>query len=197
MRAPLVARNYADTLFALARSRGGDAAEEYGRGLEELSSLLDREPRIRAFLETPRVALEAKRTALREALGGRMPPTLLHFLLVVLEKRRQGSLGEIAEAYQALVDEAHGRARAEVTLAEPPDDALRSEIVAALERRLGKQVVASWRTDRDLLGGVVVRVGDQVLDGSVRRRLGDLRGRLRHAGAAGAGAEITATSTTR
>ncbi|CAN5121856.1 F0F1 ATP synthase subunit delta [soil metagenome] len=197
MRAPLVARNYADTLFALARSRGGDAAEEYGRGLEELSSLLDREPRIRAFLETPRVALEAKRTALREALGGRVPPTLLHFLLVVLDKRRQGSLREIAQAYQALVDEAHGRARAEVTLAEAPDDALRSEIVAALERRLGKQVVASWRTDRDLLGGVVVRVGDQVLDGSVRRRLGDLHGRLRRAGAAGAGAEITATSTTR
>lgn len=197
MRSPLVARNYADTLFALARRRGGGAAEEYGGGLDELASLLQREPRIRAFLETPRVDLEAKRAALCEALGGRVPPTLLHFLLVVLEKRRQGSLGEIAEAYQALVDEAHGRARAEVTLAEPPDDALRSEIVAALERRLGKQVVASWRTDRDLLGGVVVRVGDQILDGSVRRRLGDLRGRMRRAGAPGQDANIPATSTTR
>lgn len=197
MRAPLVARNYADTLFALARTKGDEAAEEYGHGLDELAGLLDREPRIRAFLETPRVDLEAKRAALRTALGGRVAPTLLHFLLVVLDKRRQGSLREIAEAYQALVDEAHGRARAEVTLAEPPDDALRSEIVAGLERRFGKQVVASWRTDRDLLGGVVVRVGDQVLDGSIRRRLGDLRGRMRRAGAPGPGAEITATSTTR
>lgn len=178
MRSGIVARNYADTLLALAQRGGPGAVEEFDRAIAEVAAILQREPRVREFLETPRIDADAKKRALRASFGGRIPDAVLRFLLIVVDKRRQTLLREIAAAYHERVDQIHGRVRARITLAEPPDDALRAEIVRALERRLGKQVVASWETDREMIGGVVVRVGDQILDGSVRNRLAALRRRL-------------------
>src|SRR5690606_38467674 len=134
----IIARNYAETLLALATRHGGDAAvDEYGAAIEEVAELLRREPLVRDFLESPRVNVEAKKQAIRASFGGRVPDLFLRFLLVVVEKRRQALLQEIAEQYLQLVDEVRGRARAEITLAREPDEALRSDIVTSLQRRLG------------------------------------------------------------
>ncbi len=178
MRPSVVARNYAETLLALANRGGPGAVDEFDRAMAEVAGILEREPRVREFLETPRVDADAKKHALRASFGGRIPDPLLRFLLVVVDKRRQAILREIAAGYHDLVDQIHGRVRARITLAEPPDDALRTEIVRALEQRLGKEVLPSWETDREMVGGVIVRVADQILDGSVRARLTALRRRL-------------------
>lgn len=175
MRPSVVARSYAETLLTLADRSGPGAVDEFDRAMADVASVIEREPRVREFLETPRVDAEAKKRALRASFGGRVPEPLLRFLLVVVDKRRQAQLREIAAAFHDLVDERHNRVRARIKLAEPPDEALRAEIVRGLEQRLGKRVVPSWETDRDMIGGVVVRVGDQILDGSVRHRLASLR----------------------
>lgn len=175
----IIARNYADTLLALARRHGGEAAvDEYGRALEEVAELLRREPQVREFLETPRVGLEAKQQALRASFTGRVPDLFLHFLLVVVEKRRQALLENIARQYEELVDQARNRVRAEVTVARPADPELQREIVATLERRTAKTVIATFQVDPSIMGGMVVRVQDQILDGSLRSRIGGLRRRL-------------------
>lgn len=175
----IVARNYADTLMALAQRHGGLATmDEYARALDDLVRLLQREPRIREFLKTPRVDGDAKREAVRAALAGRVPELFLRFVLVVIEKRRQGLLGQIAAAYHDRVDEVMNRVRAEITLAHEPDAVMRDEIRAALEQRLGKQVVPTFRVDAELIGGVIVRVADDVFDGSIQRQIGQLRRRL-------------------
>lgn len=178
MRPSTISRNYADTLLELARRSGPGAVEEFERAMADVAAIIEREPRVREFLATPRVGIEEKKQALRASFGGRIPDPVLRFLLVVVDKRRQRLLREIAAAYHDLVDELHDRVRARITLADAPDDALRGEIVRALEKRLGKQVLPSWETDRDLVGGVIVRVGDQILDGSVRARLSALRRHL-------------------
>jgi F-type H+-transporting ATPase subunit delta len=103
---------------------------------------------------------------------------LLRFLLVVVDKRRQRMLREIAGAYGDLVDELHGQVRARITLADTPDARLRQEVIASLERRLGKRVIPTWETDPEMIGGVVVRVGDRILDGSMRRRIASLKRQL-------------------
>jgi F-type H+-transporting ATPase subunit delta len=175
----IIARNYAETLLALAqRQGGGNLIDEYGTAIQEVAQLLDREPLIRQFLETPRVELEGKKRALQVSFGGRVPDLFLRFLLVVLQNRRQGVLGEIAEQYQALVDEERGRTRAEITLARSADERLRGEIVASLERRLGRQVIPNFAVDPSLGGGIVIKVGGEVLDGSLRRHAAGLRRRL-------------------
>jgi F-type H+-transporting ATPase subunit delta len=179
VRNEAIARNYAETLLELAQRNGGlETAQSFAGALEGLAGLLEREPSIRGFLETPRVGAEAKKEALRRALQGHAPELFVRFLMVVVDKRRQGLFGQIALAYQALIDEALGRTRAQITLSHAPDAALQAEIQRALEARLGRPVVPSFRVDPELLGGLVVKVGDEVLDGSVRSRAAGLRRRM-------------------
>jgi F-type H+-transporting ATPase subunit delta len=179
VRNEAIARNYAETLLELANRNGGLAtAQAFAAALDALAELLESEPRIRVFLETPRVSPEAKKDALRAALQGQAPELFLRFVQVVVDKRRQGSFGQIARAYQTLIDEAMGRTRAHVTLSHPPDAALQADIQRALETRLGRTVVPTFVVDPQLLGGLVVRVGEEVLDGSVRSRAAGLRRRM-------------------
>jgi F-type H+-transporting ATPase subunit delta len=180
----IIARNYAETLLTLARRQGGEeTVDAYGQAMYEVADLLRAEPAVRQFLETPRVDAEAKKRAIRASFSGRVPEHFLRFLLVVVEKRRQALLPAIAEEYRTLVDEARGRIRADIAVARP-DPVLEGEIVAALERRYGKTVIPTFRVDPALVGGVLIRVEDQILDGSFRRRVAGLRRRLLEAPAA-------------
>jgi F-type H+-transporting ATPase subunit delta len=179
VRSTTISRNYAETLLALAQRHGGEAAiDQFGAALDELIDLLRSEPRVRKFLETPVIDAERKKDALRKTLRGRAPELFIRFLLVVIDKRRAAHLTAIASHYHDRVDQMRGRVRAQVTLAREPDAALRQEIVATLERMLGRTVIATFAVDESLIGGVVIRVGDQILDGSVRRRASQLRRRL-------------------
>ncbi|HEX4573602.1 MAG TPA: F0F1 ATP synthase subunit delta, partial [Gemmatimonadales bacterium] len=87
-------------------------------------------------------------------------------------------LGEIAHQYQGLVDLKLNRIHAGITLAAEPDDQLRRQIVERLTTAIGKGVRAHFRADPGILGGVIVRVGDRIFDGSVRRKLATLRRRM-------------------
>ena len=180
----IIARNYAETLLELAERTGGEeAVDSYGRTLEEVAELLRREASVRRFLETPRVTTDERKRAVRAAFEDRVPGPFLRFLLVVIEKRRQRLLREIAAEYAELIDERRGRVRAHVTLAREGDEALRSEIVAGLQERLGKTVVATFAVDPAIVGGVLIRVGDQLYDGSLRRRIAGLRRAMMGTGA--------------
>lgn len=175
----IIARNYAETLLALAQRNGGDmAVDEYGSALEEVAELLRREPRVRSFLESPRVTTEQRKEAMRASLEERVPEPFLRFVLVVVDKRRQALLREISTEYSALVDALRGRVRASITLARDSGPELQDEIVATLESRLGKSVVPSFSFDPAVVGGVLIRVGDQLYDGSIRRRIAGLRRRM-------------------
>lgn len=179
VRPTIVAGNYAETLLTLAQRNGGDPTiDEYGIAIRMVADLLEGEPRIREFIESPLQDVEDKKRALRSSLQGRVPELFLRFLLVVVDKRRASVLRQIAVQYHELVDELRGRVRARVTLAREPDELLRRDVQASLQRMLGREVLAHFHVDPDLIGGVVVRVGDQVLDGSVRRRAVELRRRL-------------------
>ena len=176
MRETTVARNYAEALFELGERHG--QREAFASAVDELAGLLDQEPRLRAFLESPKVETEDKKGVLRRALEDRVPPLFLNFLMVVLDKRRQRLLREIAREYHALLDERLGRLHAQVTLAREPDERFEQEIAADLSKILGRQVIPHVQVNPQILGGIVVRYGDRVLDGSLRRRLVSLRRRL-------------------
>ena len=176
MSGSAVARNYAATLFDLAARE--ESVERYGELISHVSALYEEESAFQRFLDTPRIALEEKKEVLRRAFEGRAPELFIRFLIVVLERRRQRVLPQIARAYHDSLDEQAGRLRAAVTLPFEPDDALKAHIVGGLEDRLGKQVVPDFRVDPEILGGLIVRVGDQLMDASLRRQLERLKWEL-------------------
>jgi F-type H+-transporting ATPase subunit delta len=176
VRDETVARNYAEALFDLAQRHEGLAS--FGEGIETVARLLAETPRFRQFLETPRIDSEAKKETLRKSFEGRVPPMLLNFLLVTVDKRRQRLLERIAVEFAALVDEHENRAHVDVTVAQPLDDATAAALESRLSRLLGKTAVPHVRVDPSILGGVVVRAGDTIYDGSLRRRLERMRRQL-------------------
>jgi F-type H+-transporting ATPase subunit delta len=186
-----VARNYADTLFTLAEREG--AQEEWLVLLGEIGSLYRESPVFRAFLHTPRVPPDEKKQLLRSVLGDRYPEAFVRFLQVVIDKRRQGLLPLMEEAYREILNERTGRVHASVTLPFEADASFRAELERALSAVLDGEVTADFRTDEQIIGGLVVRVKDRVLDGSVRRRLQLMRRALLEEGAARGAASDSGT----
>ena len=176
MRGTAVGRNYAQTLLTLAQ-RANDTAG-WGAMIGDVADAMERDVTLRRFLESPRVSAEQKNDVLAKAFQDRMPRLLVRFLQALVNNRRQMMIPQIAAEYRDLVDEVEGRVHAQVTVAKAPTDADRAVIARELSRTLGKDVVPHLTVDAAILGGVVVKVGDTVMDGSVRRRLAVLRNRL-------------------
>jgi F-type H+-transporting ATPase subunit delta len=129
-------------------------------------------------LESPRVSKAAKSQILERGLEGEVPREFVRFLQAVVRRGRQGLLGEIAQEYQVLLDEKLNRVHAGVTLATKPDSRTEEQVVERLATALGREVRAYFRSDPRILGGVVVRIGDRIFDGSVRRRLTAIQRRM-------------------
>ena len=176
MRDATIARNYADVLLSLARK--GEDPHGWGRMARELAESIESDPKLRRFLESPRVAAARKNEVLAKAFQDRFPRLLVRYLQMLVTKGRQMLLPQIVTEYYNLLDEAEGRVHARVTLAQQPTDADVATIAQQLGRVLGKTVVPHVVVNPQILGGIVVRVGDRVMDGSVRRRLQTLRYRL-------------------
>ena len=173
MRDETVARSYAATLFELAQRHEG--LEAYGEGIETVARLLDEDPKFRLFLETPRIADADKKAVVRKAFAGALPKHLVNFVLITIDKRRQRLLREISREFHAMVDEHLGRAHVEVTVARSVDAATQEMLTVRLSKLLDKKAIAHMRVKPEILGGLVVRAGDTIYDGSVRRRLEGMR----------------------
>lgn len=176
MQAATVARNYAEALLELAvEDRDVNLyAERFG----EVVSLLETEADFRHFLETPRIETAAKKKVLREVFEDVIPERLLRFLLIVVDKGRQRLLPQISDEFSELVNEHFGRLRVQVTVAHAPDEDLEAKLKEHLERLFDREVLPSYRIEPKLVGGAVIRVGDRIMDGSVRHRLHLLRRKL-------------------
>ncbi len=180
MRPVTVARNYAEALFSLAekadlRGRKPGRVAQYGDLLDAVAGSLAAAPSVHAVLMSPKVTKAQKSALLADALQGSAPREFVLFLQSVIRRGRQGLFDLMATEYQGLQDLKLNRVRAAVITARPVDEALRKKITTRLTEVMGQQVLASFATDASLLGGVLVRVGDRVFDGSVRRRMAILR----------------------
>ena len=175
MESNTIARSYAEGIYAAAEKH--KLHEEFLQAFAALDVVLA-EPAARIFLESPKIDTAVKKQVLRSALTGRANPLFLNFVQIVLDKGRGRLYGAIADEYRALVDEAAGRLHVKVTLARHASPEMEEEIRKGLSEIFGKTVIPHITVDQKILGGIVVRQGDQVIDGSLRRRLVGLRRRL-------------------
>lgn len=175
MRHEAIARNYAEALFELGEQQG--ESERYGALLEALSAAVTGTPKVLAVMMSPRVPKGVKAELLADALPDAPKPFVL-FLQALVKRNRQGVLDEIAQVYGGMVDAKLNRVKVGVTLAHEADAALQQQIATALTKALGKEALVRFTTDPAVLGGSIVRVGDRVHDGSLRRKLIMLRRQL-------------------
>ena len=173
MREPTVARNYAEALFQMGERTG--ESERFGDLIEGVGGAIEADESIRVVLESPRVTKAVKQGLLGRALRDRAPDSFVRFLAAVVKRNRQGIIPAIAREYLGLLDIKFDRVHANVALARKPDLALQEAVRKSLAAVLGKEVIPHFRDDPGILGGVIVRIGDRVMDGSLRRRLKVLR----------------------
>jgi F-type H+-transporting ATPase subunit delta len=176
VRDETVAKNYAETLFELALRN--DCAESYGVAIATIANIIEDDPKFRMFLETPRIDDEDKKVVVRRAFGEALPKHVVNFVMVTIDKRRQRLLREISRGYDLLLDDHLGREHVEVTVARQLNDETTQLITERLSSALGTRVIPHIRVKPEILGGLVVRTGDTIYDGSIRRRLEGMRRRL-------------------
>jgi F-type H+-transporting ATPase subunit delta len=176
MRPVTIARNYAQALLALA-TKAGDL-DGWGAAIDGVVTAMESDVRLRNFLAAPQVAAAQKKVVIGKAFSGTLPRNMVRYLQKLVDNRRQMLLPLIAIEYGNLVDEVSGRMHARVTVSRAATEADQTLIADRLSRAFGKTVVPHLSVNPEILGGVVVRVGDQVMDGSVRRKLKTLRTRV-------------------
>ena len=179
MRESTIAKNYAEALLELAR-RAEDPSG-WGKLMRDVANGMQQDVTVLRFLESPKVSEAQKNEVLFQALGDRVPSKFLRFLQTLVRKRRQMLIPVMSEEYDKLLDVHEGRVHANVTVARETSEQDANNIAEQLSRVIGKTVVPHRNVNPEILGGVIVKIGDTVMDGSVRRRLGKLKNQILHA----------------
>ena len=169
MKDVAVASRYAHGLFIVTEKRGETVAAL--ADLKGVRDLLAPGSAVSAFLSSPQVRLPDKRKLLSDAFGGRTVRSVATFADLLLRKKRLPLLDRITGDFEALVERAQGIRRANVVSAVPFEEAERTRLHAALERYTKAKVVLTSEVDPAVMGGALVRIGDRVVDRTVRTLL--------------------------
>ncbi|ACX51256.1 ATP synthase F1, delta subunit [Ammonifex degensii KC4] len=172
-----VAQRYAEALFGLAQEKGLlDKIEEDLRAVEEaLATSSD----LRRVFYHPQVPAEVKKAIVKELWEKDLHPYTLNFLNVVLDARREIFFKDIVAEYRRLLNETKNLVEVEVTSAIELSPEQASALTEALKEAVKREVTVRYRVNPDILGGLVVRIGNRVIDASVARQLERLREQIR------------------
>jgi F-type H+-transporting ATPase subunit delta len=172
-----VAKVYADALLTVADQRG--QAEEVARELRAIvSEVYANRPEVEASLSSPVVKRSAKLPVLEHAFKNNVSDLLFNFLVVLNAKDRLGLVRHVAAAYRNLVDERAKRVRVSVRSAVPLTDAQTEQLKQTIVQATGLEPIIHPKVDENLLGGMIVQVGDRVFDSSVRYQIENIRNQL-------------------
>jgi F-type H+-transporting ATPase subunit delta len=167
-----LAQVYARSLFEVAREHG--KLDELRAQLIQFADALDAQRELALFFFSPYFSTEEKQRALERAVEG-ADEILLNFLKVLIENHRMPVIFRIRQEYQRLWDEENRTLPVEVTSAIALDRATTENLATMIGERAKRKVTLATRVDPDILGGIIVRVGNSILDASIRNRLEQLR----------------------
>jgi F-type H+-transporting ATPase subunit delta len=177
MRELSAATRYARSFLLVAANRG--IVEEVEAQLLNLKEAYLAEPKVRAFMTNPRIPIRAKLGAVEKAMSGKVHALTLIFAKILVQRRRFTLIAEIADAFDRMADAYRGVVRIQVHTFGPLKDAQREALHAQVTRLLkGQKIDLQVEEDRSLLGGIWVKVGDTLIDGSISTKLKTLRERL-------------------
>jgi F-type H+-transporting ATPase subunit delta len=174
-----IARRYATALLQLAVEQ--NIIEAVEADITLIQTTADASPDLRLMFRSPVIDSADKVQVLKQVFGASLSPLTQQFLVLITEKGRDKFWREIISEFQALLDVQRNIQRVTVTSAAVLESATRATLVSSLEMRLGKVVQATFKENSQLLGGAQIEVGDQMLDGTLRHQLTELRQRLAQA----------------
>ena len=168
-----LASRYAEAIFAAAHGR--HLVDQVEAEITEVAQTLAASPDLMRVLDHPEIRDDRKCELVRRIFRTYLSAELMSFLELLVTRGRQQLLPEVAKEYQSLADRARGILRAEVVAASPLTEQQAARLEAVLSQRTGLQVHCEQQVDPELLAGALVRIGSQVLDGSAKGRLEELR----------------------
>lgn len=172
MKHTIVAERYAEALFSLAQELKQEDA--WGENLQALLELLAEHTELQKFLLHPVVHKKDKHEVLNQLFSGKLPTELLNFLHLLVDKKRENYFKEIALEYQRLLNQMHKKVVAEVVTAIPLASKTEAKLKTQLEQYLGQSVEMHCETEPSILGGFQVKIGDRMIDGSLKTQLAGL-----------------------
>lgn len=167
-----IARVYARSLFEVAKEQG--KLDEVREQLGQVADALDQNRELSLFFFSPYFSSEEKKQGLDRAIVG-ADPTVRNFLELLVEKHRMPALFRIRREYEVLWEQENRLLPVTITSAVALDEQTVRSIGDAIGRQTGQRVELTTKVDPDVLGGLVVRVGNSILDASIRNRLENLR----------------------
>jgi len=168
-RGTVVAKRYAKALFQLAQEQG--LVAEVENKLSLIVGSIENDATIRAFLSAPNIALAAKIGALKAGFDDKASSIVLNTVSLLIERGREGEIASVLAAYLKVSGEALGRADAFVTSSKPLTEDEKKKLADKFSALLGKSVRVTNAVNPELLGGVTVRIGDTLYDGSLKGKL--------------------------
>jgi len=171
----VIADRYAAALFELASSAQSDVLGRIDLEFGQLIDMLETNQSLAEAWRHPVLKLADKQHIVRALFAERLHPYLLNLLLLLLEKKRHDLIGDVQVAYRERCDVTRKRSCARVISPCPVEEAQLADLQALLGAQLGSDVAIEVEIDPSLIGGIIVQVGDQVVDASLRGRLQDLK----------------------
>jgi F-type H+-transporting ATPase subunit delta len=167
-----IGRVYGDALFGVAKEEG--KLDEVREQLGQFADALDGDRELQVFFFSPYFSSAEKRDGIGRAISG-AEPALVNFLELLAEKHRMPAIFRIRRHYEELWAEENKRLEVRVTAAVPLDDAVVKRVGDEIERKTNRKVDLSSEVDPEIIGGLVLRVGNMVLDASLKAKLESLR----------------------
>ena len=173
-----IARRYAKALLMIGQE--DDQVEDYRQELHAFSDLMEREDALNEAITNPLYDAGERRKVLQMLIGKlELSKVMASYLSLLFDKGRIGYLSDIDNFYQKLADELKGIARANLVAATELSSEAVEKIRASLSQRTGKEIILEVEQDPELIGGIVTKIGDLVLDGSIKTQLLNMRESLR------------------
>ncbi|MCF6093223.1 F0F1 ATP synthase subunit delta [Microaerobacter geothermalis] len=164
-----VAKRYARALFEVAEQKG--KLEEVEKDLTAMLGVLNEHPDLRKLLAHPGLHAEEKKEQMKLIFSGKWTEETENFIFLLIDRRREQVLEQVVEEYTKLANQGRGIADAIVTTAQPLSKEDENEIAQRFGKVLSKQLRITNVVDKNILGGIVVRIGDRVYDGSIAGKL--------------------------
>lgn len=179
-----VAGRYAEALYEIASRekvlpKYKSMVDRVEEELKAVKEVIEGNRDLQQLLYHPRITAEDKKEVLGKLFKGRVSDITINFLALLVDRRREAFFGDIVAEYIRLANAGRNIVAAQVASAVDLNDKEKGELNQVLSKLTGKKVRSTYVVDPSLIGGVVVRIGDKVIDGSIRTRLATLKERLK------------------